>query len=253
LEQFAAESGFRIMAKQVLVFQHVPHEHLGHFAPALKREGVEFHYLRSFENDLANRGLADLGDPDALIFLGGPMSANDEAEHAFIRPELNLIEEALERNKPLLGICLGAQLIAKALGARVYAGMEKEIGWYDLELTEMGQRDPLFAGWPRALKMFQWHGETFELPRGAQHLARSARYRHQAFRFGEGAYGLQFHPEITLSMIEEWLEINAQEVAKSPLPRKALEIKEDSVNAMHELKELGEMTAENWARLLTLP
>lgn len=241
------------MAKQVLVFQHVPHEHLGHFAPALKREGIEFRYLRSFEKDLANRRLDDLGDPDALIFLGGPMSAHDEAEYGFIRPELTLMEEALARNKPVLGICLGAQLLAKALGARVFAGTEKEIGWYDLELTEAGQRDPLFSRWPRSLKMFQWHGETFELPRGAQHLAGSSRFSHQAFRFGEGAYGLQFHPEITFSMIEEWLEINAEEVAKTPLPHKALEIKEESANYLPELKELGEMTAENWARLLTLP
>ena len=101
--------------------------------------------------------------------------------------------------------------------------------------------------------MFQWHGETFEIPQGAQNLASSSRFAHQALRFGDRVYGLQFHPEITLPMIEEWLAINAEEVAKTPLPRKTLEIKEDSSNYLPNLKELAEITAKNWVQLLTLP
>lgn len=241
------------MSPRVLVFQHVPHEHLGHFEKPLKEEGVEVEYLRSFEIPPEKLSWDRLGDPQGLIFLGGPMSANDEEICPFIAPELRILEQAFKRDLPILGVCLGAQLIAKALGSKVYLGEEKEIGWYPLTLTDQGQSDALFQGWPSSLAMFQWHGETFQLPSGSQRLAYSQGYPNQAFQWMAKVYGLQFHPEMTEAMVKQWLKINAGEVAGTPLPRDAQGILEDTGENLPFLRELAEITAKNWAQLLPLP
>lgn len=138
----------------------------------------------------------------AVIIMGGPMSANDPLPG--LAAELALIEQAVKADVPLLGICLGSQLIAKALGSRVYRNAEKEIGWAPVHFTEAGQTDPLFRGMPTPTDFFHWHGETFDLPAGAQWLAYSTKCRHQAFRYGRNVYGIQFHPEITPEMIADW-------------------------------------------------
>ena len=140
-----------------------------------------------------------------LVVLGGPMSANDTANYPHLDVELDWIREAVDREMPLLGICLGAQLLAKALGARVYRNRVKEIGWYDIELMPPTADDMLFRGRQSVETVFQWHGDTFDLPAGAVHLARSELCTHQAFRYGRAAYGLQFHVEMTLDLMEQWL------------------------------------------------
>ena len=175
----------------VLILRHEPFEHLGHFADVLK--DYSYH---------------DLGEPltqeshEGLIIMGGPMSANDDLPG--LKDELRLIEKSLAGNVPILGICLGAQLIAKALGARVFRNAELEIGWEQVWLTEEGKKDAVLGGVESPMPFFHWHGETFDLPRNAEWLAYSEKCRHQAYRYGQKVYGLQFHPEVTPEMIEDW-------------------------------------------------
>lgn len=186
------------VVKRVVVFRHVPAEGLGIIAECLDAAGLSWGYA-----DLPGGTPAPpLDSASALIFMGGPMSANDGLP--YIRREIQLIETGMGQNKPVLGICLGAQLIAKALGARVYRNPVKEIGWYPVSWTDEAHRDPLFSGLTQPEAVFHWHGETFDLPPGAVWLAASEACRNQAFRFGTNVYGLQFHLEVTPQMIAEW-------------------------------------------------
>jgi GMP synthase (glutamine-hydrolysing) len=137
--------------------------------------------------------------------LGGPMNVDEVEKYPFLAAEVPWIQESLTRGVPLLGICLGAQLLAKACGAKVYSQGIKEIGWYPLELTPAAEADPLWKGCGPCLTVFQWHGDTFDLPPGAVLLAQSPQCVHQAFRIRQSAYGLQFHLEMTREMIDDWL------------------------------------------------
>jgi len=179
----------------ILVLRHAPFEHLGNFAGVLEENHLDYRYH-------------DLGEPlppgqfSGLIVLGGPMSANDNLPG--LRDELGLIETALREDVPLLGICLGSQLIARALGAPLYRNPQLEIGWEPVWLTDAATEDPLFAASKSPETFFHWHGETFDLPAGAEWLAYSEKCRHQAYRYGQKVYGIQFHPEITSEMITDW-------------------------------------------------
>jgi GMP synthase-like glutamine amidotransferase len=183
---------------RILAFRHVPFEHLGLIADSLPQHAIECRYV-----DLYASGEAlSPQDADGFIFMGGPMSVNDDLAH--IRQELRLIEQAVARGKPVLGVCLGSQLIAKALGGQVYRNPVKEIGWFDVRFTAAARQDRLFSGLDGAETVFHWHGETFDLPPGAELLASSEACRHQAFRVGTNVYGLQFHLEVTPEMIADW-------------------------------------------------
>ncbi len=146
-----------------------------------------------------------------VVILGGPMNVYEEDHYPFLREEDLFIKEAIQRGKFVLGICLGAQLIAKALGAKVFKASLKEIGWYDILLTMIGSKDPLFSNLPKTFPVFQWHGDTFEIPKGGKLIATSTSVPHQAFRYGDNAYGLQFHLEVTEKMIKEWMETYEEE------------------------------------------
>ena len=187
------------MPESVFAFRHVPFEDLGLIRAPLQERGISIEYA-----DLYRLGapLPDVTRAAGLIFMGGPMSANDDLP--YLRQERPLISQAAGRRQPVLGVCLGAQLMAKALGAKVYRNAVKEIGWFDIHLTEAAARDALFAGLGPAETVFHWHGETFDLPPGAEWLAWSQACRNQAFRAGAGLYGLQFHLELTPAMIEDW-------------------------------------------------
>ena len=189
---------------RVFVFRHIPYEDLGLIRAPLEERGISIEYA-----DLYRPGPPppDITQAAGLIFMGGPMSANDDLP--YLRQELQLIAQAVERRQPVLGVCLGAQLIAKALGAKVYRNPVKEIGWFEIHFTGAAARDPLFAGVGPAETVFHWHGETFDLPPGAERLAYSEACRNQAFRAAAGVYGLQFHLEVTPAMIEDWCDRDA--------------------------------------------
>jgi GMP synthase (glutamine-hydrolysing) len=198
--------------KKLLVFQHVPHEILGTLNPLLKRAGFRIRYVNFARHPDAQPSLDGY---HGLVVLGGPMSVNNAAQLPHLTTEMRLIEDAMRRHLPVLGICLGAQLIAKTLGANVYPNSEKEIGWYDVSPTKEAERDPLIAEFRGSEKLFQWHGDTFDMPHSAVHLASSDLCAHQAFRYGAGVYGLQFHLEVDEWMIHRWLRVpeNRQEIA----------------------------------------
>jgi GMP synthase (glutamine-hydrolysing) len=183
---------------RVLVFRHVPFEGLGLIAPVLAARHIEVDYADLYK---AGAAVPDITGYDALIFLGGPMSVNDDLP--YLGTEMELIRQAMARRQPILGICLGAQLIARALGATVRRNSAREIGWFDLRFTAAGGADRLFHGLS-AETVFHWHGETFDLPPGAELLASSDLCRNQAFRIGETVYALQFHLEVTPEIIADW-------------------------------------------------
>ena len=148
----------------------------------------------------------DFKDVEALVVLGGPMNVYEEDKYPFLKDEDALIRRALAQNIPYMGICLGAQLLAKACGARVGKSPRQEIGFFPIRLTQDGLGDPLFAGLPEEVEIFQWHGDMFAIPDGARWLASSPGCPHQALRVGPHAYGVQFHFEVTGRNIREWAD-----------------------------------------------
>ncbi len=190
------------MGRPVFVLQHVPHETLGAIEPQWAEVGLECRHVELFRRPPET---LDPGGSSGLVVMGGPMNVDEVDRYPFLRAEVGWIREAVEAEIPVLGVCLGAQLLAKALGAAVYPNRVKEIGWYEIELTPEAASDPLFEGCSPRQTVFQWHGDTFDLPTGAVHLATSALCRHQAFRYGPSAYGLQFHAEMTAALVDDWL------------------------------------------------
>jgi len=184
---------------KVLTFRHVPFEDVGYIGPLLRERDIACDYADLYQDGAQIPDIASYG---GLIFMGGPMSANDPLP--YLQQERSLISQAAERGQPMLGICLGSQLIARALGAEVHRNREKEIGWFDIHFTEAASDDALFRDIRGPETVFHWHGETWELPPGAELLAWSRACRNQAFRVGRDIYGLQFHLEVTPAMIEDW-------------------------------------------------
>jgi GMP synthase (glutamine-hydrolysing) len=136
--------------------------------------------------------------------MGGPMNVDEIDKYPFLFSEVQLIEKVLSENKPTLGICLGSQLIAKALGSKIYPNKFREVGWHPIQPTEAGKNDRLFSLLTAAPSVFHWHGDTFDLPKGAVHLARSQKCENQAFKWGAATYALQFHLEVTPVMVNDW-------------------------------------------------
>jgi GMP synthase (glutamine-hydrolysing) len=181
-----------------LVLRHTQAEGLGLLANVLREGGIHHRYLDLPRGEPAPRDLRGVG---GLIVLGGPMAVYEAERHPFLKAELALLERSLTAGRPVLGICLGAQMIASVLGARVYAGERREVGWAPVRLTADGLDDPVFGGGEQELTVFHMHGDTYELPPDARNLATSAVYEQQAFRWGDLVYGLQFHLEFTDTMI----------------------------------------------------
>ena len=156
-----------------------------------------------------------------VVIMGGPMGVYEQERYPFLAEELRFLERAWHRGVATLGICLGAQLMARAVGCRVYKGDCKEIGWYQIELTDAGRREPLLRGLPEEPVVFHWHGDTFELPQGAELLASSKLYENQMVRMAKNWYAIQFHLELTEAMILEWLNIeeNIEEMLKAGIDR----------------------------------
>lgn len=195
--------------KPVRIFRHFGCEGPGYLLELMQQRGLT-HELIAIDGG-ANVP-ASLDDIAGLVFMGGPMSVNDPLP--WISDELSLIQQAIANRIPVLGICLGSQLLAKAMGARVYGGPCMEIGW--LPVHKSGA-SPWTAGLPPTFKVFHWHGETFDLPKGAELLLSSERVAHQAFALGPHL-ALQFHAEVTAPMITEWLQINGQDLQRRCYP-----------------------------------
>ena len=201
--------------KTALAIRHLHFEDLGALQPLLLERGYTVRYLEAPGDDLHN-----LEEPDLLVVLGGPIAAFDEREHPFLLDELALIQRQLHRRLPLLGICLGAQLIARVLGAEVASMGRKEIGFAPLTLTAQGRASPL-AGLEQ-VPVLHWHGDRFEIPEGATLLAGTALCAHQAFSVGEHVLALQCHLEALPQQIEHWLIGHACELAQAGISPIAL-------------------------------
>ena len=229
------------------VIRHVEIEDLGYLGEALTAGGVEFEYVDAQSLVESARDTAP-----ALIVLGGPMGAHETERHPCLAQEIDLIRRHLESQVPVLGICLGAQLLAAAYGARVYPGKEgKEIGWAEVELTDTGAADPLWTGFPSRFVTFHWHGDTFDLPSGAQVLARTDRYV-QAFRLGANAYGVQFHPEVVPKELESWIRAYHLELERERLSSEdVLNVPDEQVHRALAFK-FGENIA-SWMKLAAAP
>lgn len=201
--------------KNVVAIQHIAFEHLGSLEAVLEEQGYTVHYLPAWHASLAAQVQAI--DPDLLVVLGGPVGVYEEERYPFLRVEKALLKDRLAAGKATLGICLGAQLMAAALGADVYASGVKEIGWAPLTLTDAGRDSPLRLLANEATgdvaEVLHWHGDTFTLPAGAVHLASTNLCRHQAFAYGPRALGLQCHLEAQGDQMEHWLVGHAAEIA----------------------------------------
>ncbi len=236
--------------KRLLVFQHVPHEILGTFDPLLKESGFRIRYINFGRTPDAEPKVAKY---DGLIVLGGPMCISQRENYPHLNTEIAAIREAMELDMPILGICLGAQLIAAALHARVHRNPVKEIGWYDVCATEAGKQDPLFRFFDGDEKIFQWHGDTFEIPHGAVHLASSPDCRNQAFRIGDRIYGLQFHLEVDAALIERWLKtpVHMRELEALPAAISAEKIRSETPQHIDRSTALGAKLFGEFIRLFS--
>ncbi len=192
--------------------QHVPFEGLGSIEQWAARRGDAVSVSRLYQGD----ALPALDAFDLLIIMGGPMGVYDEQEYAWLAPEKRWIAEAITAGKRALGICLGAQLIAAALGANVRRNPCKEIGWFPLELTDNGRESQFFKHIPSGSDVFHWHGDTFDLPDGAEWIARSAACEHQAFVYRQRVVGLQFHLESTAQSVGLLIENCRNELVDAP-------------------------------------
>ena len=220
----------------VLIIKHIEIEGPGLIEHCLKQEKIPYQIV----NLETGPRLPKINDLSHIVILGGPMNVYEEDRYPFLRDEDLFIKEAIQRGKMVLGICLGAQLIAKALGAKVFKAPVKEIGWYDVSLTEEGFKDPFFSSLPQTFSVFQWHEDTFDVPKAGKLIATSTSIIHQAFRYGENVYGLQFHLEVTDEMIQEWMKTYEEELKGSQPPLfSKIKILTDTAIKMETYKKKG--------------
>jgi GMP synthase (glutamine-hydrolysing) len=235
--------------RNLLVCQHVPYEPLGTLNPLLKRSGYRIRYVNFGRHPDARPSMDGYS---GLVVLGGPMNVDEADRYPHLDVEADLIRAAIDRDLPVLGICLGAQLIAKALGAAVRRNHEKEIGWYPLCTTEHARNDPVFSHFEFTEQVFQWHGDTFDIPDGAVHLAATESCANQAFRYGENVYGLQFHLEFDEPMIDRWLRVphHVEEISSTAGRIDPETIRRETPRHIGRLKTLSERVFGEFVRIL---
>ena len=234
--------------KKLLVCQHVAYEPLGTLDPLFRSAGFRIRYVnfgRQADLKPSTEGY------HGLVILGGPMNVDETVKHPHLAHETAMIREAFQQNIPILGICLGAQLIAKALGAKVMKNWVKEIGWYDVAPTREGKSDPVLKHFQPVEKIFQWHGDTFDIPDGAVCLVSSKLCANQAFRHGDRVYGFQFHLEVDEAMIEHWLKVpdHREELKDLPDTIDADTIRRETPAHIHRLKKLSDKTFGEFIKL----
>ena len=233
--------------KVVNVIRHLAFEDLASFASVLQAHNYQINYIEATYDELSQ---IDAFSDDLLIILGGPISVNDADMFPFIETEIALLKQRLAADKPTLGICLGAQLIASALGAKVYPGKEKEIGWYELSLTTAGEQSALRYLNAKHCSMLHWHGETFDLPDNAVLLASSEKYPNQAFSYGNNILALQFHPEITQRAMEKWFIGHIGEIMQTE-GVSVEQLRDDTHQFANRLEVQGELFFNSWFNEVT--
>ena len=228
--------------KSAVALRFVHFEDLGSFETVLAENGFRIEYIDVTGDRV---GALDPLDADLLVSLGGPIGAYEDDIYPMLKPVLSLLERRLAADQPTLGICLGAQLIARALGARVYPGGRKEIGWSRLVLTPAGRNSALRHLGPESTPVLHWHGDTFDLPDGATLLASTEVYPHQAFAVGRNVLGLQFHPEVTAEGLERWYIGHACEIGATP-GLKVNVLRAESARWTLSLKRFGAKFLTQW-------
>jgi GMP synthase (glutamine-hydrolysing) len=223
------------------VIRHLAFEDLGGFADVLTRCGFEIRYFDAGVDDLS--AIDPLGG-DLLIVLGGPISSNAVDDYPFLETEIDLLRRRIAADRPTLGICLGAQLIARALGARVYAGPVKEIGWSPLQLTTAARETPMQHLGIANLSVLHWHGETFDLPEGAMHLAASDKYPNQAFMLGR-TLAMQFHAEVSATGLERWFIGHTGEINQTA-GISVRQLRADTAKYAEAMQRQGALFFDNW-------
>jgi GMP synthase (glutamine-hydrolysing) len=237
---------------RIMVFQHVAAEPLGTLDRLIRERGHRVKFV-NFEREPGAQPKLDRYR--GLIVLGGPMNVEDRATRAHLQTEIQVITQAIAAGKPVLGICLGAQLIAHALGATVRRHEISEIGWYDLELSTAGGGDPIMSALGSRAPVFQWHGYTFEIPRDATHLASTTTCRNQAFRYGSNVYGFQFHLEMNKALIDRWLDLRTyrDDLIGAGLGRDAEAIRADTVPRIEAMQTRAHAVFNNFLDLIGVP
>lgn len=231
--------------RSLCVIQHVACETLGLIADVLQAGGVELRFVRPFKGDQIPKRI---GDHAGLVVMGGPMGVYEQDEYPFLRQEIRLIQDALSERRPILGVCLGSQLLAAALDAPVTRGKQKEIGWHPVTLARAAATDRLWRGLPESFVGYHWHGDVFELPCGATPLAWSKLTDCQAFRYGESAYGFLFHLEVTERIIQRMTRAFRGELREAGLSERPVL---DGVTAhLPELHTIGRAVFGRWAALV---
>src|SRR5580698_6522485 len=229
------------MIHEVLAIRHVHFEDLGSLELVLGERGRPVRYL---DVGLGRIEAPDPVAPSLMVVLGGPISAGDDARYPTLVPLLSMIEKRIAAGLPTLGICLGAQLIARALGARVYPAGHSEIGWAPLTLTDAGRASPVRHLDGAHTSMLHWHGDTFDLPAGATLLASTPLCQHQAFAWGKHVLGLQCHPEIRTDRFEPWLIGHAGEIASEGIDVR--ELRADTARLGPRLEEGARLMFGEW-------
>lgn len=237
--------------RKVLVFQHVANEILGTLNPALKQKGLNVRYV-NFERD--PNAAPSIEKYNGLIVLGGYMGVYEADQYTHIKTEMKLIEEALKKNIPILGICLGAQILAHVLGSEVRKSAEKEMGWYDIEMTTAGEKSSLLSHFKKTEKIFQMHGDTFDIPKSCEHLAQSKICPAQAFSYGTKVFGLQFHLEVDEAMILRWLNNpkNQKDILESQGKVSAEAMRADTALYLQNSLKLSEQTFKKFIDLFAM-
>ncbi|POY35381.1 amidotransferase [Solitalea longa] len=226
-------------------FQHVPFEGLGYIETWIKEKEYNLTATRFYEKDK----LPDLNQVDWLIIMGGPMNVDDEEQYPWLKAEKEFIQKAIDANKTVLGICLGAQLIADVLGADVFPNKFKEIGWFPVEVFEATHK---FNFPQNKITVFHWHGDTFDLPEDATLAASSRATINQAFRFKQNVVGLQFHLETTLACIDALIENCGDELISNAFIQSADQIRNFAPNYIEENHEAMQLILEHLESLTTV-
>ena len=231
--------------RSVCVLQHTANETLGTIADCLSSRQVLYDYIRPFRGDPVPNAMDGRG---GLILMGGPMGVYEQAKHPFLLDEMRLIEAALATGRPVLGVCLGSQLLAAVLGAEVKRGAQKELGWHPVTLTDAARQDPIFGGVRGEFWPFHWHGDVFPLPPTAVGLAASGQTACQAFRFGTNAYGILFHLEVTAGQVDAMLSEFADELRDAGGEADA--IRRETPHRLPAIQEISRDVFGRWAGMV---